>query len=878
MNSILARIPQMLRRIGCCAALALCTMAVGFALPASAAPSVSTDRIDYPPFSDVYITGAGYQPGETVLVHIDQLNSDGSRTALWDAAPSPVADINGSFTVVWFIFSDEFIGATLEVIAAGPLSGIATATFTDALDCPAPPNGTAPVNIPTGGFGIDGDLLANIPTSGVGDWVENSTTGGFVLLADGTPVDSTTTFHFIDPFDSSTDDNFAGGNKADDDPNTWSWVRNPVLAKDDMNHALVHISKDSSNHTWVMIAGDRRSENGDSYIDFEFLQNEMTVNANGTFTSSGPHGGRTTNDFILTLNFTGGGKTAGLCVSRWAQVGVKMGVPQYDYVSATVPSGAVFAAVNTNTISVPYGAFGGTTYAANLFAEAAVDLTALLGTFNECLTVGVKTIFVKTKTSQSPSATIVDFITPFQPRPPLVIGPAADAGQDKTKCTEGATTSFTLTGSVQPGINPLNGTNWTVVSGPAMITGPTSNSLTTTVVVTGAMATATVRLAVMDAGQCTNNFTSDDVVLTVNPLPSCGITNTTPPVTAGATETFKGPDGMMTYAWTVAYNGGGSSPVGGNSQTVNIVIPLISGSVTVGLTITNANGCTSSCSDTESINPPADCIVSLGPPTCPGTIQTYQLAVTPPPGAMIKWTITNGNPCAFIVGPDNETNVMVNSLTCCTNGLHVQIINPGPTTNTCDTLVQFMDSTAPTITCAAVISPIQCPAMPAFPPPTVSDNCDPAPVVTFADVTTPGACPQEYSVTRTWTVTDKCGNVASCSRTVVVRDTTAPSISALPGPTTIECPATPSFATPTATDACDPSPTLTFADVTTAGSCPQNHDVTRTWTAINHCGNSSTASQVIHVVDTTAPVISTVPGPTTIQCPATPSFATPTAT
>src|SRR5439155_12050800 len=44
-----------------------------------------------------------------------------------------------------------------------------------------------------------------------------------------------------------------------------------------------------------------------------------------------------------------------------------------------------------------------------------------------------------------------------------------------------------------------------------------------------------------------------------------------------------------------------------------------------------------------------------------------------------------------------------------------------------------------------------------------------------------------------------------------VVDTTAPTISALPAPTTIQCPATPSFTTPTATDACDSSPTLTFA-------------------------------------------------------------------
>src|SRR5204863_3611660 len=60
------------------------------------------------------------------------------------------------------------------------------------------------------------------------------------------------------------------------------------------------------------------------------------------------------------------------------------------------------------------------------------------------------------------------------------------------------------------------------------------------------------------------------------------------------------------------------------------------------------------------------------------------------------------------------------------------------------------------------------------------------------------------------------GNSSMASQVIHVVDTTAPVISTLPEPSTIQCPATPSFATPTATDACDASPTLTFADVTTS--------------------------------------------------------------
>src|SRR5207248_4494970 len=187
-------------------------------------------------------------------------------------------------------------------------------------------------------------------------------------------------------------------------------------------------------------------------------------------------------------------------------------------------------------------------------------------------------------------------------------------------------------------------------------------------------------------------------------------------------------------------------------------------------------------------------------------------------------------------------------------------------------------TTAPGISTLPAPSTIECPASPSFTTPTATDACDPSPTLTFADSTTAGSCPQSYSVTRRWTATDHCSNSRTASQTITVRDTTAPGISTLPGPTTIQCPASPSFTTPTATDACDPSPTLTFADVTTPGSCApvSLHDALPIST--DHCGNSSTASQIIHVVDSTAPVISTLPGPTTIQCPATPSFTTPTAT
>src|SRR5439155_3483827 len=163
------------------------------------------------------------------------------------------------------------------------------------------------------------------------------------------------------------------------------------------------------------------------------------------------------------------------------------GTGGYLYVdtTASLPTGRAFAALNTNTIAVPWGAFGQTTYAPNAFAEAAVDLTALLGNFNPCVSVGFKTIMVKTKTSQSGTATIADFINPVQYT--LNVGPSANAGPNQTRCLEGPATAFTLNGSATPGLQPISSTTWSVVSGAATIDAP--SSLVTTAYVSSASAT-----------------------------------------------------------------------------------------------------------------------------------------------------------------------------------------------------------------------------------------------------------------------------------------------------------------------------------------------------------------------------------------------------
>src|SRR5665811_1736495 len=191
--------------------------------------------------------------------------------------------------------------------------------------------------------------------------------------------------------------------------------------------------------------------------------------------------------------------------------------------------------------------------------------------------------------------------------------------------------------------------------------------------------------------------------------------------------------------------------------------------------------------------------------------------------------------------------------------------------------INVEDTTDPVIAPLPALSTIQCPATPVFTQATASDLCDATVTLTFEDVTTPGTCAGNYSVTRTWTATDDCGNDATATQTINVEDTTDPVIAPLPALSTIQCPATPVFTQATASDLCDATVTLTFEDVTTPGTCAGNYSVTRTWTATDDCGNDATATQTINVEDTTDPVIAPLPALSTIQCPATPVFTQATA-
>src|SRR4029079_1326649 len=189
------------------------------------------------------------------------------------------------------------------------------------------------------------------------------------------------------------------------------------------------------------------------------------------------------------------------------------------------------------------------------------------------------------------------------------------------------------------------------------------------------------------------------------------------------------------------------------------------------------------------------------------------------------------------------------------------------------------DTTPPVIGNAGSNATIECTGTPSFTAPTASDACGTSTERLLSDVTVAGSCAGSYSRTQSWDAIDNCGNTsATRTQTITVTDTTPPTIGAAGSNATIECTGTPSFTAPTASDACGTSTVRLLSDVTVAGSCAGSFSETRTWDAIDACGNTSaTRTQTITVTDTTPPTIGNAGSNATIECTGTPSFTAPTA-
>jgi len=146
--------------------------------------------------------------------------------------------------------------------------------------------------------------------------------------------------------------------------------------------------------------------------------------------------------------------------------------------------------------------------------------------------------------------------------------------------------------------------------------------------------------------------------------------------------------------------------------------------------------------------------------------------------------------------------------------------------------------------------------------PTASDNCR---GTITATTNSPLTFTQGGTFTIIWNYNDGNGNTTSQSQQVVVtrNDNTPPVLNNVPNNITVSCASIPSAASVTAIDDLDGSVPVTLTETTTRNAdinttAHYNYIITRTWSASDASGNTTTVSRTITVVDNQAPAFGVI--------------------
>jgi uncharacterized repeat protein (TIGR01451 family) len=341
-------------------------------------------------------------PGDTASFTITVSNPSGAGDAFNVLVTDqlPAADLltwgvtQSSFDLSSISTGDFLTLSSSRILAGETLSVTVSASIPADLFgplFPVPPAG----RLPGGPLELDGNAV-NDPAVAGDDWSN-------AVFGDG---GSSFAHSFVtDAVNSTSDDIFTGAARDTEGIQTgpWRFKESKPSAKNDISHAYAAASVDPNNGHVLLFAGlDRYDNSGAAAAGFWFFHNP--IGENPGVTSNGGHpftGQHADGDILLVSDFTRGGSAA-IQVFRWTgddSTG--------SLVPVTVPNGTAFAVANGAPIAVPWsftdkGHNSGP--AAGEFLEVGVDLTALgLG---GCFS----TFLAETRSSQSPTATLSDFV------------------------------------------------------------------------------------------------------------------------------------------------------------------------------------------------------------------------------------------------------------------------------------------------------------------------------------------------------------------------------------------------------------------------------------------------------------------------------------
>ncbi|MEW6127478.1 MAG: HYR domain-containing protein [Acidobacteriota bacterium] len=397
----------------------------------------------------------------------------------------------------------------------------------------------------------------------------------------------------------------------------------------------------------------------------------------------------------------------------------------------------------------------------------------------------------------------------------LSVGPSATASLSGTP-TAGGTFNFTITATDANGC---------------------SGSKAYTVIIN-----ALPTISAVGASRQQGSSASSSIIANVNDAES-GAAGVTVTVNGGASATVNG----VTVSGIVNSNG---------TVTANISASCAATTATFTLAATDGGGATATTTLTVTVTPDTQAPTI----TCPANVT--QATDAGQCSAVVTYTTPTasdncGTPTVICSPASGSTFAQGTTTVTCT------ATDGGNNTANCSFTVTVNDTTAPTLTCPANLTQPatagQCSAVVTYTPPTATDNCSGVGAVSCTPAS--GSSFAQGTTTVTCNVTDASGNPASCSFTVTVTDTQAPTIACpanLTVPTTAgQCSAVVTYTTPQATDNC--SGVGAVSCVPASGSTFAKGVTTVTCSVADAAGNPASCSFTITVNDTQNPTLGACP-------------------
>ncbi len=702
---------------------------------------------------------------------------------------------------------------------------------------------------------------------------------------------------------------FTSASKNGESPAVWDTGPHNVVPKNDLIDCYAHLRRDgvtADGLLWLFLGFSRISTTGDSYFDAELFAAPVSYNTTTQqFSDTGPDGGHTAWEFDASGNISRIGDlivTASMSTNNAPEFELRIWVKktdfqtvnpagftfgnnfnganngaQYGYADIVAPSGNSFGCALGNsgqTNAPPWGTLDGggdysEEYEANQFLEMGLNLTAfgidpsIIPGMEVCDSPFSNVVF-KTRSSNSFTAQLKDFSGPF-PFGAIPYVPSSIVG-GHLSCS---VSEVTLTAdSIAPGAfytwQTPNGSTFTNVDASEIVVETPGMYILTAASIEGCQGLLDTFFVLVDT-------VPPAAFILDEPVYDCGtITNH---LIAGETG--------MSYAWT------GPNGFASTDQEIDVSTPgwyyLEVTSIT--------NGCLAAdsiyvlefpCQDNVPDSAYTTTIIDEIPPdfTVPADISidcaANYLDLT------ITGTVTDENDsCSPNIGEAIYTDQLLLDNACAGSTIFLRtwmLTDDCGNVNEQVQTITLIDTTPPTFTPPADIT-IDCNAD--FGNLTITgdvtdeaDNCDPnIAEAEFTDVLlsdTP--CSGASIIQRSWSLTDDCGNTSTFVQIISLQDTSPP-IFSTPLDITISCDQNPTDLNITGNvwdefDNCDMNiGEAVYTDVVEpADPCEGASSITRTWSLTDACGNATTQTQTIVLIDTIPPVFTGIPNNLFIEC------------